>query len=205
VAVSSPIDQVGRFGPSDGGKSWIGGYRDERKRLLEFIADNRIRNVVFLTTDDHQNRVQPLAYLADPGDAKTQTPVPGALTVVGGPIGAVGPDRLTEHGFASVKSVADKLVGEERAAGIEPIGLRPNFPGLNQVYREGDPDADAARQPVDFYSADTFNYVTLEISAGGKSLAVDTWGIDSYRANSFPEPNDIAAPRRILGFVINAD
>ena len=104
-----------------------------------------------------------------------------------------------------MKSVADRLAADERAAGIEPVGLRPDFPGLRQVYREGDPDADATRQPVDFYSADTFNYVTLEISADGKSLAVDTWGIDSYRANSFPEPNEIAGPRRILGFRIDAD
>src|SRR5205085_12636411 len=41
VAISSPIDQVGPFGPVfpwDGPKSWIGGYRAERNRLLKFIA-----------------------------------------------------------------------------------------------------------------------------------------------------------------------
>jgi alkaline phosphatase D len=58
---------------------------------------------------------------------------------------------------------------------------------------------------VDFYSPDTFNYATLEISSDGKSLAVDTWGINSYPPNSFPEPAEIAAPRRILGFRIDAD
>jgi phosphodiesterase/alkaline phosphatase D-like protein len=213
VAVSSPIDQVGPFGPLyrdrllpwDGGKSWIGGYRAERNHLLKFIADNRIDHVVFLTTDDHHNRVLELNYLAEPGDAKSRTPVPGAFTVVAGPLGAGGPDRFTEHDWASVKSVADKLAADERAAGIEPLGLRPDFPGLKQVYREGDPDADTTRQPVDFYSADTLNYVTLEISADGKSLSVDTWGIDSYRPNSFLEANEVAAPRRILGFRINAD
>jgi alkaline phosphatase D len=73
------------------------------------------------------------------------------------------------------------------------------------VYREGHPDADARREPVDFYSADTFNYVTLEISADGKTLAVDTWAMDSYPPNTFPEPQATAAPRRILGFRISAD
>ncbi len=208
VAISSPIDQVGPFGPVfpwDGPKSWIGGYRAERNDLLKYIADNHIEHVVFLTTDDHLNRVQGLSYLTDPGDPKSRKPVPGAFTVVAGPIGALAPDRFTQHDYASVKKVADTLAADERAAGIEPIGLRPNFPGLKQVYREGDPDADAMRQPVDFYSADTFNYVTLEISADGKSLAVDTWGIDSYRPNAFPEPGDVAVPRRILGFRIEAD
>lgn len=208
VAVSSPIDEVGPFGPVfpwDGPKSWIGGYRAERNRLLEFIAENHIAHVVFLTTDDHLNRVHDLEYLRAPGDGATRTPVPGAFTVVAGPIGAVAPDRMTAHDFASLRSVADKLASDERAAGIRPIGLPASFPGLKDVYREGHPDADARREPVDFYSADTFNYVTLEISADGKTLAVDTWGMDSYPPNTFPEPQATAAPRRILGFRISAD
>ena len=130
---------------------------------------------------------------------------PGAFTIVAGPIGAIGPGHYTDHGFAAAKTAADQLVADERAAGIEPVGLPAAIPGLKQVYREGDPDADSLRQPVDFYSPDTFNYVTLEISADGKSLAVDTWGIDSYLPNSFPEPSQVATPRRILGFRIEAE
>src|SRR5262249_20362731 len=78
VAVCSPIDQNGPIGgsftinnsgdpsttqpgfsstESDGGKSWMGGYRAERNELLKFIADNHIDHVVFLTTDDHQVRI----------------------------------------------------------------------------------------------------------------------------------------------------
>lgn len=148
VAISSPIEQVGPFGPVfpwDGPKTWIGGYRAERNRLLKFIADNHIEHVVFLTTDDHLNRVHDLEYLGVPGDAKTRTPVPGAFTIVAGPIGALAPDRFIAHDFGSVKSVADKLAADERAFGIRPIGLPANFPGLNNVYREGHPDADAIR------------------------------------------------------------
>jgi hypothetical protein len=89
--------------------------------------------------------------------------------------------------------------------GIEPIGLRPNFPGLKQVHREGDPEADIKRDPVDFYSTDTFNYVVLEISADGRSLTVETWGIDAYLPNRFPEPSEVRPPRQILGFRIEAD
>ena len=108
-------------------------------------------------------------------------------------------------GLSSDISVADKLAVAARAAGIEPIGLRPNFRGLKQVYREGDPQADSVRGTVDFYSADTFNYVTVEISADGRSLAVDTWAINSYLPNSFPEPNKVESPRRVLGFRIETD
>jgi alkaline phosphatase D len=205
IAVSSPIDQVGRIGPSDGPKSWIGGYRAERNKLLKFIAENRIEHVVFLTTDDHFNRITRMNYWAEPGDAKSQRTVPGAVTVVAGPIGAMGPDRLTAHDFGAVNAAAAALVEKQRAAGVEPIGLTRDFPGLTAVYREGDPEADKLRRPVDFYSADTFNYVTLDISADGKSLSVNTWGIDSYAPNSFPEPGEVTPPRHILGFRIEAD
>ena len=208
VAISSPIDQAGPFGPVfswDGPKSWIGGYRAERNRLLRFIAEKHIEHVVFLTTDDHLNRIHDLEVPGGPGGADTRTVVPGALTVVAGPIGAVAPDRMTSHDFAFVKSVADKLASDERTAGIRPIGLPAAFPGLRSVYREGHPEADSKREPVDFYSADTFNYVTLEVSADGKTLAVDTWGIDSYPPNTFPEPSRTGAPRHILGFRIVVD
>jgi phosphodiesterase/alkaline phosphatase D-like protein len=47
---------------NDGGKSWMGGYRAERNALLKFIAQNQITNVVFLATDDHQNRINELLY-----------------------------------------------------------------------------------------------------------------------------------------------
>jgi phosphodiesterase/alkaline phosphatase D-like protein len=49
---------------SDGGKSWMGGYRAERNELLKFIADHGVHNVVFLATDDHQNRINETPLLA---------------------------------------------------------------------------------------------------------------------------------------------
>ena len=86
IAISLPIDQVGL----DGGKSWIGGYRAERNQLLKFIADHKIDNVVFITTDDHQNRINEVTYLADPQNPKSWQIVPHAFTIVAGPIGAGG-------------------------------------------------------------------------------------------------------------------
>ena len=40
----------------------MGGYRAERNALLKFIADHHVQNVVFLATDDHQNRINELLY-----------------------------------------------------------------------------------------------------------------------------------------------
>ena len=199
IALSSPIDQLG----NDGGKSWYGGYRSERNQLLKFIADNHIDNVLFLSTDDHQNRINELTYLADPNNPNSVTRVPNAFTIVAGPIGAGGPDAITDHSFSNIKSLADTLAATQKAQGIDPIGLDSNFLNVKNVFREGDPNANTLRQPVDFYSPDTFNYVTLDISTDG-TLSVNTYGINSYAANTFPEPDQVGPVRRILGFDVVA-
>lgn len=200
VAISSPID----VGGEDNGKTWIGGYRSERNDLLKFIADNQIKNVVFLSTDDHQNRVNELTYLTSPNDPSSMTRVPNTFTIVAGPIGASGPDQITDHSFSNIKLLADKLVTEQKAKGMDLLGLDPKFPGLQKVFRESDPDANNLRQPVDFYSPDTFNYATLDISADGKILAVNIYGINSYAADTFPSEQQAGLVRRILGFEVKA-
>ena len=100
VGLSNPIDQIGpiptssgaaslsgvtassmqtysgnaAYAPvtSDGGKAYFGGYRAERNALLKFIADNQIQNVVFMATDDHQNRINEVLY-SPTGQTGTQS------------------------------------------------------------------------------------------------------------------------------------
>jgi phosphodiesterase/alkaline phosphatase D-like protein len=217
IALSSPIDQLGPIGGalngtltsvnSDGGKSWMGGYRAERNDLLKFIADNKILNVVFLSTDDHQNRVNELLYspTGDTGDQASYMRVPRCFSIVDGPLGATGPDLITDHTFTNVKAIADSLAEAQTAAGLDPVGLDPLYPGLHSVTREGDPFADSLRQPIDFYSPDTFNYTILEIGADCPTLTVTTYGINSYQVNTFPEISAAGPVRQILSFQVDGD
>lgn len=204
IAVSSPIDEIGNG--QDGGKSWLGGYNAERNELLKYIADNQIKNVVFLSTDDHLNRANELSYFTDINNPNLgRIPVPNAFTVVAGPIGAGGPDGITNHSFSNIKSLADALATQQQSSGVNPIGLAANFPGLQNVFREGDTQANSLRQPVDFFTPDTFNYVTFDISADGNTLSMNTYGINSYAGNTFPEPDPTNNPvRNILGFTVQA-
>ncbi len=204
IAVSSPIDTQGVTGASDdSGKSWSGGYRAERNNLLKFIADNGIKNTVFLATDDHQHRVNELTYLDNIKDPKTVRVLPSALAIVAGPIGASGPDFITDHSFSYLKNIADGIAQKQTNAGVNPIGLDPKFPGLRNVIREGDPNADKLRQPIDFYSPNTFNYAILDISADGKTLSVEVQGINSHPKGTFPEPSTANPIRSILSFKID--
>jgi Ca2+-binding RTX toxin-like protein/phosphodiesterase/alkaline phosphatase D-like protein len=198
VSVTDPIDQIEPLAPGslDSGKSWIGGYRAERNDLLKFIADNKINNVVFLSCDDHQNRINEITY-TDNGVVKV---LPNALSIVDGPMGAGGPDAVTDHSFANIKTLADTLAAKQTAGGLNPIGLDKNFMGLNNVRREGDPLADTNRSAVDFYSPDTFNYTTFDISADGKTLGVNVQGVNSFAGNTFPESSAANPVRSILSF-----
>ena len=77
---------------ADGGKSYMGGYRAERNALLKFIADNHITNVVFLATDDHQNRINELTY-SPTGNTENQSSyvkVPYVFSIVAGPLAPRG-------------------------------------------------------------------------------------------------------------------
>jgi alkaline phosphatase D len=185
VAISSPIDQVGGTQAPDG-KSWWGGYRSERDQLLKFIADNHIDHLVFLTTDDHHTRVTQLQYLTDPNDANSKAVLPAAFQIVTGPIGAGGPDQFTDHSFAAIQKAAADRNASQLEKGEPQLGLPADFPGLRNVFRQGDPNAAASPSPVDFFSPDTFNYTILTVAADG-GLTVETWGIPSYQENIFPQ------------------
>jgi hypothetical protein len=77
----------------------MGGYRAERNALLKFIADNHITNVVFLATDDHQNRINELYYspTGQTGVQSSYVKVPLCLLDRLCPLGATGPETITDH------------------------------------------------------------------------------------------------------------
>ena len=184
---------------SDGGKSWMGGYRAERNALLKFIADNRIHNVIFLATDDHQNRINELLYspTGQTGVQASYVAVPYCFEIVCGPLGATGPDLISNHSFSLVKKLADSIANAQAAANIEPIGLA-GYHGLQNVTRLGDPQADRLRQPADFYSPDTFNYNVLDVSGDGKTLTATSYGINSTVQNGFVEYDAVNNPEQQL-------
>lgn len=215
VSVSDPIDQLGPIGGAltgtltsvnaDGGKAYMGGYRAERNDLLKFIADNKITNVVFLSTDDHQNRINEL-YYSPSGQTNVQSSyvkVPFTFAIVCGPLGATGPDAITDHSFANIKAIADSLANAQTAAGIDPIGLR-NYPGLRDLVREGDPTAGTNPQPVDFYSPNTFNFTVLDVSPNGRTLSVKSIGMNATAQNAGIEYVNGPQARTIFSFQIDA-
>src|SRR5262249_16663882 len=94
---------------------------------------------------------------------------------------------------------------QQTIRGIDPIGLDAAFPGLKNVSREGDTTAGASPKPFDFFSPDTFNYATLNVSADGSTLTVAVQGINSYATTTFPQPGTGNPVRQILQFQIGLE
>lgn len=194
VAISSPIDQVGTGEPvpnsrwpapgtqNQDGKSWFGGYRAERNELLGFIAGNRITNVVFLTTDDHFVRVTTLQYQTSSG---AMAAVPGAFQIVSGPIGAGGPDAFPGHDRVAIEQALTLRQAKLAALNQPPMGLPATFPGLTVLHRRFGPQG-GDPQPLDFFLPDQFAYTTLDVDPDG-ALTIETFGINAYKANTFPQ------------------
>lgn len=230
VSVSDPIDQIGPIGgalslsslpdfcvpaspcgyapvSADGGKSYIGGYRAERNELLKYIADHNITNVVFMATDDHQNRINELTY-SPSGQTEVQASyvkVPYVFSVVAGPLGATGPDLITNHTFAMANQLANRFHAAQTAAGVEPFGLL-NYPGLRDVFRDRDGvlTASVIAQPVDFYSPDTFNFTVFDLDANGRTLALKSIGMNATAQNAGIEYENGPQARTIFSFKVDA-
>jgi hypothetical protein len=165
----------------------------------------QITNVVFIATDDHQNRINELTY-SPTGNTENQftyVKVPYAFSIVAGPLGATGPDLITNHTFAMAQQYANSIVAAQQAAGVEPIGLI-GYPGLHDLARDGDPTAGTAPQPVDFYSPDTFNFTVLDVAADGKKLTVKSIGMDSTAQNAGIEYANGPQARTIFTFQVDA-
>lgn len=237
VAVSDPIDQTGPvagalstvtsvtmqpfsgnlgYGPvnADGGKAFVGGYRAERNALLKYIADNHITNVVFLSADDHQNRINELYYSpsgrtgpGNPGFTQADyVKVPYCLSIVCGPLGATGPDLFLNHGYASIQGAANLIANAEIAAGVDPIGLAANYPGLHDVMRDKGSGlvAEPSIEPATFYSPDTFNFTVFDVTADGRTLTVTSAGMNATAQNAATEYSSGPQARSIFSFQLDA-
>lgn len=210
VSVSTPIDQTG--GNQDT-KSWAGGFQAERNDILKYIVDNHIDHVVFLTTDDHQMRTTALQYEPDPiSHSGVFAPVPGAFQVLTGPLGAFGPDAVTDHSFANIQALLNNpatgvINNPDLIAHGDPVVGLVGFKGLSNVVRAGDSNAATNPTSVDFYAPDQFGYTTLDFDIYG-NLRVEDYGINSYKADCYTDAVCAAAianqvPSLVMGFSID--
>ena len=197
VVISSPIQEFGvasQVGVEmDGFKSWAGTYRCERNKILKFIDDHAIDNVVFLTTDNHYTAINNLAYETVPDDRRSaRRPARNAFEIMTGPLGAVTgtppygrkfdikglPRREADRRILSVwngESVDDQgqLMGL-RQASLDPIGLEANFPGLEAFSIRSAGGRPGVVEPLAFASFNSYSYAVLTFDQSHLHVLVKT-------------------------------
>src|SRR3981189_3416724 len=75
------------------------------------------------------------------------------------------PDERGGNRYVRTTPPAPPPHSPQLARGEPQLGLPADFPGLRNVFRQGDPNAASSPSPVDFYSPDTFNYTVLNVAA----------------------------------------
>ncbi len=225
VVVSSPIQELGRTpdvgAENDGPKSWAGYYGCERSRLLKFIDDNAINNVVFLTTNNHYTAINNLTYNTTPGQpASPRKPARNAFEVITGPIGALTDASAGQR--VNVKRMAqrdadraivnvwngDALNSEGalkglKQAGLDPIGLESTFPGLDVGSISAQGVSPGTVEPLAFVSFHSFGYATLSFDEGAVTVRVMTMPAVDALALLKPEAllaYEAAKPSEVLRF-----
>ena len=204
IVTSSPIQEFG--GPSqvvadvDGQKSWAGGYRCERNRILGFIDANGIDNVVFITTDYHFTTVNDLYYESDPGNRKSERKrARNAFEIMTGPLGAInGPVPYGRHVDVTGLSRADA----QRHMLAVWNGDEPDADGKRMGLRQ------AGLPPLEKVSFLTFTYALLTFS--DTELQVQVKGIPAVQdPKKLLEPAALAEyesrkPEDVLRFSVPA-
>lgn len=197
ITISSPIQELGHLAQMgadmDGTKSWAGDYNCERNKLLKFIDDNAIDNVVFLTTDNHYTVINNLKYNTVAEDPKSPLKAArNAFEVLTGPLGAGAgnPAGLKVDLKGLARRDADRKIlavwnGDEpntdgqlkglKQAGLDPIGLEADFPGLDVASIHSDGGKAGVVEPIDFASFNTFSYAVLTFDQS--SLRVQVKGL----------------------------
>jgi hypothetical protein len=181
----------------DGTKSWSGGYRVERDRLLKFIDDQGINNVVFLTTDNHYTLINNLMYRQVPEDPNSpRLPARNAFEILTGPLGAangfpIRPGIPGLRGRDAERRATQVWADLQQQAGVDPIGLEPGFPGLIESSIVAEGGTPGVSEPAAFASFATLSYAVLSVDAD--RLTVRVTGQRAPELPSLQDPTGLLA------------
>ena len=215
VATSVEIQQWGRLYAED---RWEG-YAQERNEILQFIDENDIDNVVFVSGDWHGYNVNNLTYQTEPGGKQIAT---SAFEVVVGPGGSnpygsgwTGTADLTpqeQELFDSLPIAPDtdsilddkddftklKVIDAGMEPGYDPMGLNNNLPQAEGLI-------DAELIEGDYVGNFHLSWTEFDIDEETQQLTVTTYGILPYTVEDIPDDPSILErqPEVISQFVVN--
>lgn len=208
VVVPEPIQNLGPIL----GEDRFEGYAAERTRLLRFLHENGLRNVVFIAADIHCAIINNISYRHGYGQPQIATDMweittgatayaapfgPTVVSILAG-VPIIGPlfeliyEGLDRDGKDEL--IVDSINTLLEGWGYDPIGLSGS--SVPATLLEGR-----------WASLHTYGWTLFEIDAATQRLTVTTYGIDWYdRETLLDDPFDVLdrRPRVVSRFVVEA-
>jgi len=208
VMIPEPLQLQGWFGGND---RWEG-YAPERTEVLQFIADNNIQNVIWVSADVHTTFINKLTYQTEPlgdliGVASLEVstgsvaffPPTGAALVAG----AADFGLLPEDDFAAYQTAT--IAEQDQVL----VNLFNQFVNRLQGYEENTFEGsgvDAELTQGNWMAGHTFGWTEFDIDAETSQLTVTTYGVRAYDRDAIDaDPDAVLAlqPEVINQFVVN--
>ena len=206
------------FGIPVMGERWEG-YAAERADLLNFIEQNQIKNVVFITGDFHGSVVNNVTNQQGPGQPVTPT---GVFDVMIGPVGIeltvpFLPEPFNQtfaapFGPATVGFTPESLLEQQGKTQAQYLALGDNRAARDQFVREvvdfrtqgllgydpigleGSP-INAQLLQGEYLATHTYGWSEFEIAPETGQLTVTTYGVPPYtQTDLLANPNAILTP-----------
>ncbi len=179
VLVPEPIQNLGVVSASDR----FEGYAAERTKLLAFIAQNQIKNVVFVAADIHGSLVNDLSYQTAPG--QPQIPIK-AFEITTGPVAYDAPFGPTVVGLAFQLGLISQqqfdlynsLPTPGKDAFVRGLVDQQLLPlGYNPIGLEGS-SLSATLLEGSYVATHVYGWSEFDIEASSGALTVTTFGVD---------------------------
>ena len=173
------------------------GYNAERTKILKFVEDNSIENVVFVAADVHMTSVNNLTYKEEPFGEQIATNMweitTGAVAYedptgrfLGQLFTADNPELKAFYDSLPIAPDADDIANDKddfveaaindfflNPLGYDPVGLDNNLP-------QADGLIDATLLQGDYYVGHSSSWAEFDVDPVTQKLTVTTWGIDGY-------------------------
>lgn len=193
IMLPEPMQHMGWFGGPD---RWEG-YAPERNEILQFIEDNNIRNVVFVSADVHTTFINDIYIQTEAGGDLIPThafeistgsvaffPPTGAALVEGArEFGLLSEDRYAEYQAASL---ADKDATLENLFNRFVLGLQ----GLDDLGFADDTLINVEQTIGGNVIGHSFGWTEFDIAPETQVLTITTYGVPAYDAETAATQSD---------------
>lgn len=188
IAVPEPIQNLGIVSAADR----FEGYAAERNEILQFIDDNKINNVVFLSADIHGTLVNNLTYQLAPfgeqlatnafeittGSVAYDAPFGPTVAELAASVGLLSPQEKAFYDSLPTSAAKDSFIKTVTNASLSPLGYDPLGLDANLASAEGLIQAELLQG--DYVATHNFGWTEFEIDQFTQQLLVTTYGITPY-------------------------